>query len=824
MTRPLALLTLASLSLIGLPSYAAAQVVQQGVCDTQISSQVVGGVQVATCQKALINLIRNEKVGIDIAFWFMEDDAYATELVNWHQAHPSLPIRVLVDERANTSHPLNAQRLAKLKAAGIPMRTKVTTVQILHFKMMLFHGQNVVEFSKANFSPLEFYPISATNFFDEAIFFTNDDRLTNSFRRRFDDLWVSSYFKDYGNMTGPPAREYPADLPINGAMNFVHDYHLNLSPQQDYAQRAKGRINAESTRIDAVVFRATDQVIPDAVIAAMGRGVTARIITDASEYRNVKRRWNAAHIDDMWIHGAQIKVGNHPDQTTAQVHGAAIVLQALGEVIFGSSNWTLQSASQQDEHNFFYNPNFNMPWFYQWFEDWFAKKWNDATNFPTFVPKPPTSPQYSAPTSGAGGQSTTSVTLKWEGGPWAHLYDIYFGTSSNPPLLISNQRIGNPNDGVSEKFSVTNLLPGTTYYWRIVSKTLALKTNSGPVWNFTTAGTSGGGGGGVGGDPFGGTPAAVPGTIQAENFDNGGQNVGYFDTTSGNSLPAGYRSGTDVDIESSSDSGGGFDIGKTRAGEWLNYTVNVASAGTYNLNVRIANIGTGGAFRVEVDGVDKTGALAVPNTGGWQTWQTVTKTGISLTAGTHVVRLRMVTAGSSGGVGNYNWLSFTTASGTSAFNGTPASIPGVVQVENFDNGGQNVAYFDTTSGNAKGAYRSTDVDIEPTTDTGGGFNVAKTRKGEWLKYTVDVNATDTYQLRARIANIGDNATFRVEVDGVDQTGPVAVPDTGDWQAWQTITADTIPLAAGLHVIRLVFLNAGTSGGVGNYNWLQFTNQ
>jgi hypothetical protein len=821
MTRPLALLTLASLSLLGLPLGAAAQVVQQGLCDSQLSTQVVGGVQVSNCRNPIISLIQNEKVGIDVAFWFMEDQRYSTALINWHKANPNLPIRILVDERANSSKPANATVLQLLKDAGIPMREKVPdpthTIQILHFKMMLFHGQNVVEFSKANYSPLEFVPNSSTDFFDEAIFFTNDDRLTNSFRRRFDDLWVNTtVYQDYANITSPPTRRYPL-YPIDPAMNFV--------PLQDFANRAKGRINAEPSggQIDAIVFRVTDHVLPDAVISAVGRGVNVRIITDASEYRNASRLWDAAHIDRMWINGAQVKVGTHPpDSSVAQVHGAAIVLHSLGEVITGSSNWTTPSANKQDEHNFFYSPGFGMPWFFQWFEDRFAAKWNDSTNFGTFVPKPPTSPQYSGPANGAGAQSTTSVTLKWEGGPWAHFYDIYFGTSSNPPLFASNQQLGSPNSGTSEKFTVSNLLPGTKYYWRIVSKTWAEKTNSGPVWNFTTSGTSGGGGGG--GQPFGGTPAPVPGTIQAENFDNGGQNVGYFDTTSGNSLPAGYRSGTDVDIESSSDSGGGFDIGKTRAGEWLNYTVNVVSAGTYNLNVRIANIGTGGVFRVEVDGVDKTGAMSVPNTGGWQTWQTVTKSGISLTAGTHVVRLRMVTAGTSGGVGNYNWLSFTTASGTSAFNGTPASIPGVVQVENFDNGGQNVAYFDTTSGNAKGAYRSTDVDIEPTTDTGGGFNVAKTRKGEWLKYTVDVNTTDTYQLRARIANIGDNATFRVEVDGVDQTGPVAVPDTGDWQAWQTITADTIPLAAGRHVIRLVFLNAGTSGGVGNYNWLQFTNQ
>jgi hypothetical protein len=53
-----------------------------------------------------------------------------------------------------------------------------------------------------------------------------------------------------------------------------------------------------------------------------------------------------------------------------------------------------------------------------------------------------------------------------------------------------------------------------------------------------------------------------------------------------------------------------------------------------------------------------TGPIDVPNTGGWQTWQTVSLPGIPLSAGSHVVRVFMATASSSGGVGNYNWFRF----------------------------------------------------------------------------------------------------------------------------------------------------------------------
>jgi len=64
-------------------------------------------------------------------------------------------------------------------------------------------------------------------------------------------------------------------------------------------------------------------------------------------------------------------------------------------------------------------------------------------------------------------------------------------------------------------------------------------------------------------------------------------------------------------------------------------------------------------FHVEVDGVDKTGSVAVPDTGGWDTWQTISISGVSLTQGQHVVRLVMV-AGTveNSGVGNFGYLSF----------------------------------------------------------------------------------------------------------------------------------------------------------------------
>jgi hypothetical protein len=84
----------------------------------------------------------------------------------------------------------------------------------------------------------------------------------------------------------------------------------------------------------------------------------------------------------------------------------------------------------------------------------------------------------------------TGQTLKWYGGPWAHVYDVYFGTDPNPPLFAANQVLG-PSETTSQNqtFTLPALGGGTTYYWKIVSKTAANLTRTGDVWSFTTAGT-----------------------------------------------------------------------------------------------------------------------------------------------------------------------------------------------------------------------------------------------------------------------------------------------------------------------------------------------
>ena len=154
--------------------------------------------------------------------------------------------------------------------------------------------------------------------------------------------------------------------------------------------------------------------------------------------------------------------------------------------------------------------------------------------------------------------------------------------------------------------------------------------------------------------PYGGTAWSVPGRIEAEDYDIGGEGVAYHDTTSGNSGGA-YRS-DDVDIESASE--GGYNVGWIASGEWLEYTVDVGTSGTYDIAARVASPSDGNTFNVEVDGTDMTGSTTVPNTGGWQVWQTVDAGSVDLAAGQHVVRVAAETGG-----WNFNYLELTSSSG-----------------------------------------------------------------------------------------------------------------------------------------------------------------
>ena len=114
-------------------------------------------------------------------------------------------------------------------------------------------------------------------------------------------------------------------------------------------------------------------------------------------------------------------------------------------------------------------------------------------------------------------------------------------------------------------------------------------------------------------NPFPGpAAAAVPGVIEAENFDRGGEGVAYHDL-SGLTESVAYRDQPTekVDIQARSDVSGGYAVTEAVGGEWLVYSVAIRKAGAYNMEVLYTSESREGTFHIELDGRDITGAMSI---------------------------------------------------------------------------------------------------------------------------------------------------------------------------------------------------------------------
>src|SRR4051812_766518 len=437
------------------------------------------------CRAPLIQLIRQENVRIDVAFWFMEDSRFSAEILKRWQA--GVPVRVIIDQRAFPSmggtHPVDEQIVQTLVSAGIPIRQRaLTNPYILHWKTMVFQGQNTVEFSGANYSPTAFVPQDPyRDYEDEAIYFTDDASIVGSFMTKFDDLWVdTTNYADYANITAAPTRVYPI---------YPKDPQLNFPQQESYATRLLGRYPKETQGLDVIMFRITDERETNAVIQTYQRGIPVRIISDTDEYRDPGRQWVSYNMDRLWAAGVPFKVRAHLGLN----HQKLVLFKSQGMSVFGSSNWTSPSDKGQQEHNMFST----RPAIFQWFADQFERKWNNtapngAIETDWFVPLPPDKPVLQAPLNGATDQPL-SIALRWDGGYYGHIYDVYFGTDPNPPLYATNLQLGptDPaNPAVIQKLVLPLLQHGTTYFWRVVGKTMAGKTAKSAIYSFTTGGTA----------------------------------------------------------------------------------------------------------------------------------------------------------------------------------------------------------------------------------------------------------------------------------------------------------------------------------------------
>jgi hypothetical protein len=503
---------------------------------------------------------------------------------------------------------------------------------------------------------------------------------------------------------------------------------------------------------------------------------------------------------------------------------------------------------------------------------------------------------------------------------------------------------------------------------------------------------------------------------QAEDFDNGGQYVAYYDTTASNAGGANYRPGEYVDIRTTTDDPNGYAVCYIAGGEWMKYTVNIPSSGLCSVKFRTSSttdyigVPTTNALHLYCDGNDLTSSgVNLPATNGPEIWTTTTVSNISLPAGQHVLTIEIyngsnswdlnwfeidsasgtgntaptvavgsnqqiswptntvslsgtvsddgLPSGSSttctwsknSGVGNVTFTNANAAATTATFSTTgtyvlrltatdtalsayasvtiaviptntaptvvagpdqmitlpnnTASLTGTVsddglpvgsattctwskdsgpgtvsfgnanaaattatfstvgtyilrltasdtalsahstlqvvvnasgsgwslriQAEDYDTGGQGVAYYDTTTGNGGGAYRTDDVDIRTTTDDANGYAICYISSGEWMNYTRTIPTSGSYNVKFRTSSTADYSfvattdALHLFCDGTDVTpNGVDLPGTVGPEYWATTTVSNVNLPAGQHVLKIQVYN----GAAWDFNWFEIDAQ
>ena len=151
------------------------------------------------------------------------------------------------------------------------------------------------------------------------------------------------------------------------------------------------------------------------------------------------------------------------------------------------------------------------------------------------------------------------------------------------------------------------------------------------------------------------------------------------------------------------------------------------------------------------------------------------------------------------------------------------SIPGAIQAEDYDVGGQSVSFYDKDFVNEGNVYREDGVDIvglgcSDTLNTQDckGYAIGYTQAGEWVEYSVNVILASKYVFRANVANGLEGGSFQLFLDGKAITDTIVVPQGEDWSTYGFVEGETEKIEKGDHVLRILF-----TGSYTNLDWIQF---
>lgn len=263
-----------------------------------------------------------------------------------------------------------------------------------------------------------------------------------------------------------------------------------------------------------------------------------------------------------------------------------------------------------------------------------------------------------------------------------------------------------------------------------------------------------------------------------------------------------YSSMSGVVNESTTDTGGGQDVGWIDANDWMTYSnINIPTTGKYTIAYRVSSLSSGGTLQFEqAGGAVVYGTATIPATGGWQTWTTVYQT-VTLNAGTQSFGIKVLAGG-----WNLNWFSITPVT-TSSSKSSASSV------------------FSSSSSVASTAYVQAEnysdmngILIENTTDTGGGQDVGWIDTNDWMTYSnINIPTAGKYTIAYRVASLSSGGTLQLEqAGGAVIYGTATIPATGGWQTWTTIY-QTVTLSAGTQSFGIKVLSGGW-----NFNWFSIT--
>ena len=154
-------------------------------------------------------------------------------------------------------------------------------------------------------------------------------------------------------------------------------------------------------------------------------------------------------------------------------------------------------------------------------------------------------------------------------------------------------------------------------------------------------------------EPYKGVRAAIPGKVEAENYDEGKANRAYRDSDRENEGGVYREDGVDIVQLDSADASKGYAIGYTADGEWLRYSVDVKEAGDYTVHANMATNADDVGIQLFIDDVAVTDTILAAKGEDWSTYSSVAANISGLTAGEHVLKMVIV-----GNYVNIDYLNF----------------------------------------------------------------------------------------------------------------------------------------------------------------------